>query len=80
MNFIVSLLVISLCGCSYTTYENGPVKVFRVAIGNDLVLNKVTDTVKDGGHSVKIGGYDSNQSEAVKKAVEIAIDSAMKGL
>ncbi len=69
-----------LSGCSYTTYQNGPVKVFRVAIGNDLALSKVTDTVKDGGHSVKIGGYDSNQSEAIKRAVEVAIDTAMKGL
>jgi hypothetical protein len=80
MNFIVSLLAFSLAGCSYTTYENGPVKVFRISLGNDILLNRVQDVSKGGEHSVKIGIIDNNQSEAIKGAVNAAIDAAMKGL
>lgn len=74
------LILLLLMGCSHTSYRNGPVHVERWAFGSDIDLKPISDTSdKFGNHSVKIKGLDSNQSEAVGKAVEGAVTAIMKG-
>jgi hypothetical protein len=73
------LLFLLLAGCSHVTYTNGPVKVERWAIGTNITLMPISDTVVKSGHNIKIGGLDSNQSEAVGKAVEGAVTAIIKG-
>lgn len=76
-NFIVLLSAISLFGCSYTTYKNGPVSVSRFAIGSDIAASGISDSANKNGHSIKFGGYNVNQSEALAKAFKAGLEAAM---
>ena len=80
MRILLLFMVGILAGCSHVIYRNGPVTVERWSLGTDLELKPISDSANTrGDHTVKIGGLDSNQSQAIGAAVEGAVSAIMKG-
>lgn len=79
MKFI--LLILFLSSCSSISYSDKHGQWSRYAFGTNVQLQRVIVTVgPDGSRSIRADGVSSDQTEAIKAAVEGAVEGMAKGI
>ena len=75
------LLIIFLTSCSSIKYNDKHGQWSRFALGTNVQLQRVVVTVgPDGSRTIRADGVSSDQTEAIKAAVEGAVEGMARGI